>query len=432
VKRYTAQAAAVSVMLTAGLVGCSTAPEAGAEGSGTLYVTTNAGVNAAWIDLVIPEFEKLHPNIDVIQDAIDPTTLQSTAAQLYASSSAPDVGFLQTSMAAYATLIDAGALTELNDVWEISGLTDAVQPNVVASWSVDDNHYGIAYNQVWAPVIYYNKALFEQAGITAPDGRVASSSEWLDLIGKLKDAGLQPLAIGGGEFPALHIAGALLQASSTGTNPYSDYLTNTLAGSTTPALYSSGPFLDAMTTIDEWNELGVFAKGTPSMTEGQSVSLFSAGGAAMLSNGSWAVQSAAKDSPDLDFGWFLYPMSDTGTETTFLTYVGDGMVIPKTAKNPIAAKLFLEYLAGVDGQALLVSTGSIPIRGDLPASTFDAFDAQTAEMIKAMSTLGGADIWSPDPTVNTAVTAAFSQILIGEKTPQQVGDEVQAIVDSLR
>lgn len=46
--------------------------------------------------------------------------------------------------------------------------------------------------------MYYNKDLFKQAGITLPQDRLLTSAEFLDIIRKLRAAGIQPIAEGAG------------------------------------------------------------------------------------------------------------------------------------------------------------------------------------------------------------------------------------------
>lgn len=59
-----------------------------------------------------------------------------------------------------------------------------------------------AYANVFLPIegvshaIYYNKDLFKQANITLPTDRLLTSAEFLDIIRKLREAGITPIADG--------------------------------------------------------------------------------------------------------------------------------------------------------------------------------------------------------------------------------------------
>ena len=60
-------------------------------------------------------------------------------------------------------------------------------------YQVDGKQYGIPYDFGMVG-FWYNKALFDEAGITAPP---ATWDEFLADIGKLKDAKITPIALGG-------------------------------------------------------------------------------------------------------------------------------------------------------------------------------------------------------------------------------------------
>lgn len=412
-------------------VASSAAPAAGAA-TGTLSVVTNAGGNAQLMADVITAFEKKYPDIKVTQNAIDPTTLLNEATQLYSSSNAPDVGFLQPSSSAWTNLINGKQLLDISDVWTTSGLTTNVPADVVSQFGVGSTQYGVPFDQVWAPVIYYNKSLFQKAGVTAPIGKAPTLAEWNTIISKLKAAHIQPLAVGAGEFPALHVAGALLQTAATSTDPYSNYLTNTVKGSTTPATYATGTYLAAMKVVKQWVDQGVFVKGAATMKEAQSVSLFAAGGAAMLSDGSWAADSVKGQSPSFTTGWFLYPQEQANVNPAFLTYTGDGEIVPAKAKNPAAAKLFLEFLVSEATQANIQPKYGVPVRQDVPESALGAINPIDAQMFSSFKAQGTATIWSPDPSVVTAAETGVQEIITGQKTPEEVAADVQKVADAAR
>ena len=412
------------------LTGCagSSAPKSSSDGSGSVTVTAISGGNAAWVKSAIPGFEKKYPNIKIVENTETNANLLANAAQLYASDAAPDLGFLQTNMSAYPLLLKEGLLQSMDDVWANTGMSKVVPDNVTnGPWKADGHYYGIVLDQVWAPNLFYNKSLFEKAGINVSDGYRPTEAEFLSWIPKLKAAGAQGMAIGGTDSPAKHITGALLQAWSTSSTPFSGYVDNvpTAGGS---ELYSQGPFLSALTTITKWNDSGVFANGTAGMTQAQADSLFAAGSTGLLSDGFFVLPALEASKPDFKIGWMMYPVMSTGTKTTFLTYTGDGFVVPTKAKNPIGAKLFAEYLASVDGQTLIPAAGEVPIRTDLPKSALQALDPIVSDMLSKLDSLGTDPIWSPEQSVETLVTRGFGQLLIGQTTPQQLATTTQTAV----
>ncbi|GAK58529.1 extracellular solute-binding protein family 1 [Candidatus Vecturithrix granuli] len=83
------------------------------------------------------------------------------------------------------------SLADLSDL----KLTSPIYPD----WQLGDIG---TYANVFLPIegvshaIYYNKDLFKQANITLPSDRLLTSTEFLDIIRKLREAGITPIADG--------------------------------------------------------------------------------------------------------------------------------------------------------------------------------------------------------------------------------------------
>jgi ABC-type glycerol-3-phosphate transport system substrate-binding protein len=411
---------------------CGEAPaKTSANGSGTVVVTVVSGDMAAWVKSAIPLFEKKYPSIKVVENTETQEQLLANATQLYSSNDAPDLAFLQTNMSAYPLLLKAGDLEPVDDAWSKDGLASAVPTDVSdGPWKQDGHYYGVVTDQTWAPDIFYNKALFAKAGISVPDGYRPTDQEFLGWIKKLKAIGAQGLAIGGDDFTAKHITGALAQAWTTSSAQWNEYVSNAATTSNDTPLYSKGPYLEALQTIDAWNAAGVFAKGSAGMTAAQAESLFASGNVGMLSDGPFDLPAIMSGNPPFDIGWMMYPTMSTGTKTPFLTYTGDGFAVPTHAKNPVGAKLLAEFLASPQGQSLLPAAGSIPIRSDLSTSLESDLLPQIREMMAMMPSLGTAPIWSPAQNVETEATNGFGELLTGQTTPDELATAVQEMVGS--
>ncbi len=118
-------------------------------------------------------------------------------------------------------------------------------------YQVDDEQYGIPFD-LGMVGFWYNKDLFEQAGITEPP---ATWDEFLEDVGMLKDAGITPLALGEGDkwpgmfwwaYLALRIGGAdaMLQAGEDGS-------------------FDSESFVEAGTQLQRLIEMEPFQSGLP-------------------------------------------------------------------------------------------------------------------------------------------------------------------------
>ena len=86
---------------------------------------------------------------------------------------------------------DAGLVKDISEPTQRRGSATSTPP-AVGLYQIDGKQYGVPFNLGMVGV-WYNKALFEKAGIDAPPadlGRVPRGRQ------KLKDAGITPLAVG--------------------------------------------------------------------------------------------------------------------------------------------------------------------------------------------------------------------------------------------
>ena len=95
---------------------------------------------------------------------------------------------------------DAGALKDITA--DVASWASTVNPGAMSIYQYNGKQYGIPWDMGMIG-FWYNKALFAQAGITAPP---TTWDEYLAAVGKLKAAGITPLAIAGkDEWPSMHL-----------------------------------------------------------------------------------------------------------------------------------------------------------------------------------------------------------------------------------
>ena len=116
--------------------------------------------------------------------------------------------------AALQTNLQAGDVPDLFQSWGGGGLREQVEAGLVQDitddvvrlhrrplrgavglYQVDGAQYGVPFNAGMVG-FWYNKELFEQAGIDAPP---ATWAELLEDVQTLKDAGITPIAVGAGD-----------------------------------------------------------------------------------------------------------------------------------------------------------------------------------------------------------------------------------------
>lgn len=213
-------------------------------------------------------------------------------------------------------------------------LGEAVLPAFLKSMrdaSGDGKVHAMPY-QPFIYSVYYNKALFDKAGIT---GTPKTWSEFLDVAEKLKTAGITPITID----DAYMFAPRILH--------FSRYLGQEgvakLVLDKTGAEWDNPLVLKAAKDYEDLNTKGYFSKQvlTNKFPAGQME--FASGKAAIyLTNGSWFPNEIANAAgPDFRFGQFAYPAVDGGVMGTEAAMYGtQSMAINKNTKNADLALTF--------------------------------------------------------------------------------------------
>ena len=275
--------------------------------------------------------------------------------------------------------------------------------------------YGVPYN-FGLVGFWYNKDLFAQAGITEPP---ATWEEFLADVQALKDAGITPIALAGGDkWPAMFYWAYLAlraggQAASrrrsppaTGTGPPSSRRATSSSGSSTCEPFQDG-FLAAAYNRDQ----------APTMGNGK---------AAMELMGQWApgVQTAKSESATgigEALGWFPFPAVDGGAGLPTDVFGGaDGYAVGKDA--PPEAVDFLCYLSSeaVAERFAATNTGILP-------PTEAAMDAVTDPTLRRCSQKRAEATFAQlyldqatTPALGQAINDAIQRLFAGQASPEDV------------
>ena len=156
------------------------------ETTGTLDFYTN---KAAWE----PDFDELNASSEESVDITLDTTGYSDANQYdafikqsFRTAKSPGLFTWQTG-SSLTELVDEGLLAETTDIWTTAVDEGWVTEDLRETYTVDGKQYCVPMNIAYW-VMYYNKKIFEEQGITVP-----TTWEELDAVSeKLKSAGITP------------------------------------------------------------------------------------------------------------------------------------------------------------------------------------------------------------------------------------------------
>ncbi|MFD4958084.1 ABC transporter substrate-binding protein [Microbacterium sp. NPDC058389] len=424
-KRSYAAAAGIAVVATLALAGCSSSGDDAAapeESSGPVTLTMSG-----WSLDTTPEFQKLadayheeNPDVTIELKGYDAAEYNTLVTADLAAGSAPDI-ITQKEVKYVPTFVNGGQLLDVSDVKLPDGISGA------KSYEVDGTAYAVPYrNDSW--VLYYNKALFDQAGVDYPDG----TWTWDDYA----DA-------------ADALTTGLTAAGSAAKGAYLHNWQSTVQGFANAQTDSDilkgkydymEPFYERQLAMQAAGDQVDFNTGKANQLTYQGE--FGKQNAAMLPMGTWFVATliAQQASGDADtFDWGIAPIPQESSKTTGLdntpvtfgdpTGLGINAAIDKS--KVAAAKDFLAFAAGEEGAQVLAGIGITPaLLTDAVVDTYFSVDgAPTDDLSKfAYSTH---EVHPENPTSDKAAAIQgilgdmHTAIMSGSQSPADAIKEAQ-------
>lgn len=289
-------------------------------------------------------FKLVSPSEAEYQNKVRAAALTNTLPDILAVSDNPEL------LAHYAK---AGKLVDLtaplradNQAWE-----QAFYPRALnALYFPPSNIYGVHGDTLWGvPLsamniqIFYNRVLFQKAGLN-PDQAPQSWEEFMAVCQQLKAAGITPLIGGFGE----------LWVSQTFFRAYTWAL---LGEAKLRNLYlGETPYLmpecqQVMSYFAEWRNKGCLYPGVTSLTTKKAEILFAGQKAAMMIDGSWAVNVFNQMNPNLDLGVMPFPqLKEARYPMVIIGGLAQGAALSANGKHTAAALDFLRWLTALPQQ----------------------------------------------------------------------------------
>ncbi|ADG75935.1 extracellular solute-binding protein family 1 [Cellulomonas flavigena DSM 20109] len=307
-KARKALAACATVLMSAlALTACAGSDDGGSsEGASELVFWHNSttGDGKAYWEEVGAAFEE-ETGIKVAIQSIQNEDMDGKLQTALNGGDAPDV-FMSRGGGKLAAVVEAGQAMDLTDL--IDDDVRAAAGGSLDAFSVDGKVYGMP-TAVLPGGIWYSKDLFEQAGITETP---TTMGDLEDAVGKLKDAGIQPIALGAKDaWPAAHwYYFFALRACAQ------DTITDAAAEMNfdDPCWVKAGEAFEEFASIEPFNN--GFLTTTAQQGAGSSAGLLANKQAAMELMGAWNPGVIAGLTPDgeplADLGWFPFPAVDGG------------------------------------------------------------------------------------------------------------------------
>lgn len=422
---------AISVAVLMGAVGLSACgsggDDAASSGDGDVTITwwhnSNTSPGKDYYEQVASDFEADHPGVTVEISAMQHEDMLTKLDAAFQSGDVPSV-YMERGGGELADHVEAGLTKDISDAAadEIAKIGGSV-----AGWQVDGKTYGLPFS-LGVVGFWYNKDLFEQAGITEAPTTMADLDS---AVEKLKAAGVEPISVGAGDkWPAAHYwyYFALRQCSQ-------DVLTDAVKSLdfSDDCFVRAGEDLEALVATEPFNSgfLSTPAQSGPTSASG----LLATGKVAMELAGHWepgVMQGLTEDGNGLGeaTGWFPFPEVDGG-EGDPAAQLGGGDAWAVSQDAPDEAVDFVKYLLSDEvQQGFAENDMGLPTN---PTASQYVADPALANLLQVrddapfvqlyFDTAFGASVGG---AMNDAIALAFA----GQATPQDIVDATQAAADA--
>ena len=324
-------------------------------------------------------------------------------------------------------MIDSGWVVPMQDLIDAEGFdTSDLEPNVLAYYTVDNKLYSMPFNSS-TPILYYNKDMFEKAGIE----EIPTSLEGiLNISDQLMSQG------GAGEAISIGIYGWFVEQwlCKQGLN-FADKGNGREAAATAVESDSNGGMLNS---LNEWNKL-YEAGAAPNVGSDGGVD-FTAGKAAMTLGSTASLKQYLEDvNGSFEIGTAYYPSVTDGDEGG--VSIGGASLWALNNEDEVkeaAVWKFVEFLVSPESQAYWNSqTGYFPV--NTKAQDEDVFKENIAKYPQFQTALDQLHDSAPQyagallsvfPEARQIVQQQIENMLNGQATPEEAAAEMASQINS--
>jgi glucose/mannose transport system substrate-binding protein len=361
------------------------APAGGAAAGGKLEMFSwwTTGGEEAGLKAMYEIIKKQKPGIEIVNQAVagaagsDAKAVLKTRMQ---GGDPPDAFQVHMGQELIAGYVKADQVEPLDDLFKSEGWDKAFPQGVLDIVSANGHYWSVPVNIHRANVLWYNKKVFADNSLTAPE----TFDDFFKVAEALKAKGITPLALGDNNpFASAHLFETVL-LGTMGPDKYKGLWvgkTDWNGPEVTQALENMKKMLDyinadhAALTWDQANDLLIQGK------------------AAMTIMGDWTNGDYTAKKFN-DYGWTASP----GTDGVF-DALSDTFALPKGAKNRDNGIAWLKIAGSVAGQDAFN-----PLKGSIPARTDAGKSGNYNDYLKATM-----EEWKKDTIVPSVVHGAAAK-----------------------
>jgi raffinose/stachyose/melibiose transport system substrate-binding protein len=406
-------ALAVTLSALAMTVGFAGSQAAAAEVKVWTLTFANDSANRAW-QRIIKEFEAANPGVTVSVEGRSTDEHKAALRVAAQSSQGPDIYFMWAGLGLGGEFVKAGLSKPLDDYYKKYDWDKRLLGTATSFSKIyPGGRHGIPYT-FHGEALYYNKALFQKAGIAAPP---ATYDELKADAAKLKDADIPAMTFGGTvNWHLMRLMDVILEAKC-GADKHDQLMNMKLDWSTEACATAS--FVE----LNDWSQ-NYILKPFMGIDQSQSFNLFLGNRAAMMLEGDWLV-GQLRDAKRLDdFDLFPFP---TGTDRLY--GFAEYLYISTKSANPDDDAKFLDYLLSDKVQQdNLGSFGAISVNANVKYTNVSPLDQKWMDIFARYTKIymNGDQAFPLD--VTTEYWRIINEVASGNIKPEDAGKTLQTFI----
>ncbi|WP_337060856.1 extracellular solute-binding protein [Kineococcus sp. G2] len=395
----------------------------GSSGSGsdgetelTVWMLTLEPTQKEAVETVVEGFEEANPGVNVEVEERATDAHKEALRQVAGTESGPDIYWYWMGPGLGGELIDAGLSMDLTEAYEQRGWTDRFSEAALSSVTRYGGYHGVPWT-VQGEGIFYNKELFEQAGITSEP---TTYEELVAAADKLVAAGITPIEFGGTvNWHVMRLLDSLIETKCGAET--ADAL------NTGEASWADQPCVtEAFTELKTWGEKYI-NEGFMGISNDDSSQLFYSGDAAMALEGSWFDANVVENGMDpANVGIFPFP---TGTNRIY--GFTEGFYVNTATEQPELALDFLDYATSAEVQEEVVGAFSpMSVNTEVAPATDNPLHELWPPIFESAEGL----YMNNDQNLDLAATTEYwriqNSVLTGDIAPEDAGEQFQQFLDA--
>ncbi|HTL71576.1 MAG TPA: extracellular solute-binding protein [Candidatus Eisenbacteria bacterium] len=340
----------------------------------------------------------------------------------------PDVYGVLGEKRDFASFINSGYVLDLtpelgageNGAWKDSLFARALAVNEFLpgnEYGVKPGIYGVPLDVMTIQMVY-NQSLYEKAGLD-PKRPPETWQEFIAHCRVLKEKGIPRFVSGFGEIWMIDALASNFAMNIMGE----DKVFATYRGEVP---YTDPDWVKVLALFKEMTDEGVFVDGAVTMVNKTAEQTFANERAAYAFNGSWCINVYKGMNPSLKYGAILPPKVTPANPMRIWGGAGSSFVVNAQSPRKDKAVKFLRWLTSDKTQAFLAEkTENLPSN----KNSLSQITPVLAQFADDMDNSTHPNVYPvhEKPAVTEAFDKGIQSILIGEKTPEAVAEEVQRI-----